>query len=109
MIKYDSTTNLTADIGESFVKTLTSGTWNLVKSGEGTLVGILVSSHTSGTIEVRDGKTFTGAGLVFGTLTLVADASNTSLNRLISFGGAKFGSGIMVYLGGTTVATALYR
>lgn len=109
MIIYDSATNLSADTGEHFVKTLTSGTTTLVKSGAGTLYGILVSSHTSGTIEVRDGTALATGDVKFGTITLIADASVTSHDRMIYFGGARFSTGIFVYCAGTTVATALYR
>jgi len=109
MIIYDSTTNLSADTGEHFVKALTSGTTTLVKSGNGTLYGILVSSHTSGTIEVRDGLTLAAGNVKFGTIALIADASVTTNDRMIYFGGARFSTGILVYCAGTTVAQALYR
>lgn len=108
-IIYNSTTNLSADTGEHFVKALTSATTTLVKSGNGTLYGILVSSHTSGTIEVRDGLTLATGDVKFGTITLIADASKLSDDRMIYFGGARFNTGIFVYCGGTTVAQALYR
>jgi hypothetical protein len=109
MIIYDSTTNLSADTGENFVKALTSATTTLVKSGNGTLCGILVSSHTSGTIEVRDGLTLAASDVKFGTITLIADASKVSDDRMIYFGNARFSTGILIYCAGTTVAQALYR
>lgn len=106
---YNSTTNLVADDGESFIAPLTSGTTTLVKSGNGTLNGIFVSSHTSGTIEIRDGLTLAASDVKFGTITLIADASLTGNDRLISFAGARFSTGILIYCAGTTVATALYK
>jgi hypothetical protein len=106
---YNSTANLVADDGEYFTKALTSATTTLVKSGNGTLYGILVSSHTSGTIEVRDGLTLATGSLKFGTITLTADASVTTHDRMIYFGGARFSTGIFVYCGGTTDAVALFR
>ena len=106
---YNSTTNLVAEEGEHFVKALTSGTTTLVKSGNGTLYGILVSSHTSGTIEVRDGLTLATGDVKFGTITLTADASITTRDRMVYFGGARFSTGILIYCAGTTVASALYR
>jgi hypothetical protein len=105
---YNSTTNLVAEEGEHFVKALTSGTTTLVKSGNGTLYGILVSSHTSGTIEVRDGLTLATGDVKFGTIALIADAS-AQHDRIVYYGGARFSTGILVYCAGTTVAQALYR
>jgi hypothetical protein len=106
---YNSTTNLVAEEGEYFTKALTSGTTTLVKSGNGTLYGILVSSHTSGTIEVRDGLTLATGDIKFGTIALTADASLTSHDRIVHYGGARFSTGIFVYCAGTTNAVALYR
>lgn len=104
MIVENSTLGLTADNGESFIfRTATSSTAHVVKTGNTTLNGIVVNSHTSGTIEIRDGAAFVGGTLKFGTLTLGAT------ERFIPLFGARFSAGLVVSLGGTIDVTVLYR
>ena len=100
---HDSTLNLTADVGESFVKNLTTATAHVVKTGNVTLNGIVVNSHTSGTIEIRDGTAFVGGTLKYGTLTLAVG------ERYISFFGARFSTGLIVSVGGTADITVHYK
>ena len=100
----NSTLGLVADDGESFIfRTATSSTAYVIKTGNAALNGIIVNSHTSGTIEIRDGAAFVGATLKFGTITLAAG------ERYIPFFGARFSSGLVVSLGGTIDVTVLYK
>lgn len=99
---FDSTQNLTAKDTESFVTNITTATATLVKSGNCTLNGIVVNSHSSGTVEIRDGLTNAG-NLKFGTITLGAS------ERFIDFRGARFSTGMVVSTGGTVDISVLYR
>lgn len=100
----NSTLGLTADSEQSFIYRISTGsTAYVVKSGNATLNGIVVNSHTSGTVEVRDGTAFVGATLKFGTITLGA------AERFIPFYGARFANGLVVSVGGTVDITVLYK
>ncbi len=100
----NSTLGLVAGDGESFIfRTATSSTAHVVKTGNTTLNGIVVNSHTSGTIEIRDGVAFVGGTLKFGTIA-VATGPQT-----INFFGARFAAGLVVSLGGTIDVTVLYK
>lgn len=100
----NSTLGLVAGEGESFIfRTATSSTAHVIKTGNATLNGIVVNSHSSGTIELRYGTAFVGGTLKFGTLTLAVG------ERYIPFYGARFSSGLVVSLGGTIDVTVLYK
>lgn len=100
----NATLGLVAGDGESFVfRTATSSTAHVVKTGNTTLNGIIVNSHTSGTIEIRDGAAYVGGTLKFGTITLAAGPN------FINFFGTRFASGLVVSLGGTIDVSVLYK
>lgn len=103
MIVDNTTLGLVADNGESFIARLTTATAYVVKTGNATLNGIVVNSHTSGLIEIRDGTAFVGATLKYGTLTLGAT------ERFIPFFGARFTNGLVVSVSGTIDCTVHYK
>ena len=67
----------------------------LVVTGAGELIGIIINSHTSGTIKIWDSLTATGS-VVCETITLAAG------ERWIPLFGASFGTGCYVTIGGTS-------
>jgi len=99
----NTTLGLVADDGESFIYRATTATAHVVKTGNATLNGIVVNSHSSGTIEIRDGAAFVGGTLKFGTLTLAVG------ERFIPCFGARFSAGLIVSVGGTADLTILYK
>lgn len=101
MTSYSSTKNLTAQDNEYFYANLSAGT-ALVKSGNGSLGGITINSHTNGTIEIRDGLTAAGS-LIFGTMTFATAERNIELR------GTRFGTGCFVTVGGTADITIQYK
>lgn len=107
MIVENSTLRLTADNGESFIARLTTATAHVIKTGDTTLNGIVIGSHTSGTIEIRDGTNFVAGTLKFGTMTLSAIA--TTGERFIPFFGARFSQGLIVSVSGTIDISVLYK
>lgn len=110
MIVVDTTQGLTADDGESFATRVTSSTFTVIKTGNATLNGIMINSHSSGTIELRDGASVNpavSATIRFGTMTLSAVA--TTGERYIDFFGARFSTGIVLYAAGTVDLTVLYK
>lgn len=108
MIVNNSTLGLTADNGESFIANLTTATVFLIKSGNSTLNGIVINSHSSGTVTIFDHNARNYAGTVkFGTMTFSAVA--TTGERFIPFFGARFSTGIVAYCTGTVDITVLYK
>ena len=103
----NSTLGLVADDGESFIYRATTATAHVIKTGNTTLNGIIIGSHTSGTIEIRDGTNFVAGALKFGTMTLSAIA--TTGERFIPFFGARFKDGLVVSCGGTVDVSVLYK
>jgi len=103
----NATLGLVAGDGESFIYRATTATAHVIKTGNVTLNGIVVASHTSGTIEIRDGATFAAGTLKFGTMTLSAVA--TTGERFIPFYGARFKDGLVVSVGGTADISVLYK
>ena len=74
----------------------------LVKTGTGRAYGILINSHTGGTIKAWDNTS--GATTVFAdTITLAAD------ERFIPLLGATFGTGLYITIGGTANITVLFK
>lgn len=67
----------------------------LIKTGPGNLTGVIVSSHTSGTIKFWD--SLTAANTVLVDTYTYATGSQT-----ITFFGAKFTTGLFADVGGTT-------
>lgn len=74
----------------------------LVKTGNGSVKGIIVGSHSSGTIKLWDAVTATTPILV-NTMTLVAG------ERWIPLFGAEFNTGLFVTIGGTADITVVYN
>ncbi len=104
----NATLGLVADSEESFVANITSATLTLVKAGNATLNGIIINSHSSGTVTIYDHNVNTYVGAVkFGTMTLSTIA--TTGERFITFFGARFSTGILVYCTGTVDISVMYR
>jgi hypothetical protein len=74
----------------------------LVKTGAGTIKGIVIASHTSGTIKLWDAVTAAVPVLV-NTMTLVAG------ERQIHLFDANFTTGLYVTIAGTADITVIYN
>jgi hypothetical protein len=74
----------------------------LAKTGEGSVVGIVINSHTSGTIKLWDSLTAANTVLV-NTITLAAG------ERFIPFYNLSFSVGLYVTIGGTADITVVYQ
>ena len=85
-------------------KYLNGTTSQAVKSGAGTLYGIVVNSHTSGTIKVWD-NTSAATTVIFNTITFAA-GSGIVLNFPQ---GVSFNTGLYIEKGGTIDYTILYK
>ena len=72
-----------------------------VKAGFGTVKGIIVASHTSGTIKLWDALTATTPVLI-NTMTLAVG------ERWIPLFDATFNTGLFVTIGGTADITVVY-
>jgi hypothetical protein len=85
---------------------ITNGTAT-IKTSPGRLIGVIVNSHTSGTIKLFDqasGAAGTAVGpIICNTITLAAG------ERAIDFRGLKFGTGCIGTVGGTANLTFLYN
>jgi hypothetical protein len=82
-----------------FLNTTSSG---LVKTGDGTVHGVIVNSHSSGTIKFSNGTT--AVNDIMGTYTYPAGS------QVVNFGaGIKFTTGLFVTTGGTSNITILYN
>jgi len=83
-----------------FLNTTSSG---LVKTGSGSVRGVIVNSHTSGTVKFSNGTT--AVNDIMGTFTFPAAGS-----QVINFGsGVVFSTGLFVTVGGTANITVLYN
>lgn len=74
----------------------------LIETGPGTLQGIVINSHSSGTLKFWD-NTSAATTIIFNTITLAAG------ERWIPFFGAKFTVGCFLTIGGTADVTVLYN
>jgi hypothetical protein len=74
----------------------------LVKTGQGTVSGIIVASHSSGTIKLWDAVTAAVPVLV-NTMTLATG------ERYIPLYDANFTTGLYVTIGGTADITVVYN
>jgi hypothetical protein len=74
----------------------------LIETGQGTLQGIIINSHTNGTIAFKDALTNT-TPVIINTITLGAT------ERWIPFFGAKFTTGLYLVLGGTIDCTVIWN
>lgn len=83
-------------------KYLNGTTSQAIKSAAGTLYGIVVNSHTSGTIKLWDNTAGSGTVLL-NTITLTAGPN------FINFpSGISFNTGLFITVGGTIDYTILY-
>ena len=73
----------------------------LVYTGKGTLSGIVVGSHTNGTVEIYDGLTSAGTVLV-NTYTFPSGSS------VIDMMGIKFNTGLYITVGGILDIAVFY-
>jgi len=73
----------------------------LVKTGGGTVKGVVVNSHTSGTLKFWD-NTAGSTTVLFNTITLAVG------ERWIPLFDACFGVGLYLTIGGTADVTVLY-
>lgn len=74
----------------------------LIKGTTGVAVGVVINSHTSGTLKLWD-NTSAAATVLFNTLTFGAT------ERWIPFFGAKFTTGLFATVGGTADLTIIYN
>ena len=72
----------------------------LIATGPGVLVGLVVNSHSSGTVKFWD-NTSAATTVIFNTITLAAG------ERWIPFFGAKFTTGCYLTVGGTIDYTVI--
>lgn len=80
---------------------VTAGT-SLIKTGAGQLYGIIINSHSSGTMAFFDHTTNSGTKIC-NTITLAAGERNINLY------GVTFGTACTVAIGGTADVTIAYR
>lgn len=74
----------------------------LIKTGVGQVYGIIINSHTSGTLKLWDNTAASGTVLCE-TMTFAVG------ERFIPLLGATFGTGLFATIGGTANITILYR
>jgi hypothetical protein len=74
----------------------------LIKTGTGNLQGVIVNSHSSGTLKFWD-NTSGATTVIFNTITLAAG------ERWIPLFGAKFTTGCYLTVGGTADVTVVYN
>lgn len=73
-----------------------------VKTGAGRVHGVVINSHTSGTLKLWDNTAASGT-VMFETITFAAG------ERWIPFFGATFGTGLYATIGGTANITIMYN
>ena len=74
----------------------------LIETGPGTLQGVVVNSHSSGTLKFWDNTAGSGT-VIFNTITLGAS------DRWIPLFGSKFTTGCYLTIGGTADVTVIYN
>ena len=74
----------------------------LIKTGVGELKGIVINSHSSGTLKFWD-NTSAATTVIFNTITLAAG------ERQIDLGDIAFNTGLYLTIGGTADVTVVYR
>jgi hypothetical protein len=84
-------------------KYLNGTTSQAIKSAAGTLYGIIVNSHTSGTLKLWDNTAGSGTVLL-NTITFAAGPNFISLPM-----GVSFNTGLFATVGGTIDYTILYK
>lgn len=89
------------DIQQEAGKYLNGSTSQLVKTGAGVCVGVVVASSTTGTIKLWDSLTAANSVIVDTTAAITAPA-------YIKIG-AKFQTGLFITVGGTINYTVIYE
>lgn len=102
-VAHDDTDSLNVQNKCAYMNMSASG---LVKTGKGRLHGIIINSHTSGTVKVWD-NTSAATTVLCNTITFSAVA--TTGERFIPFFGATFNTGLYITVGGTADITVLYN
>lgn len=74
----------------------------LIETGQGTLQGVVINSHSSGTLKFWD-NTSAATTVIFNTITLAVG------ERWIPLFGAKFTTGCFLTIGGTADVTVIYN
>lgn len=74
----------------------------LVKTGSGKVVGVVINSHTSGTLKLWDAVTAT-TPVLFNTMTFAVG------ERFIPLFDAAFSTGLYATIGGTADITIVYK
>jgi hypothetical protein len=74
----------------------------LVKTGHGRIIGIVVNSHSSGTVKLWDSLTAANT-VLFNTMTLAVG------ERYINLFDVAFDTGLYVTIGGTADITVIYQ
>lgn len=74
----------------------------LVKTGAGTVKGIVINSHSSGTLKLWD-NTSAATTVLFNTMTFAAG------ERFVPLFDANFNTGLYATIGGTADITILYK
>lgn len=75
---------------------------NLVKTGPGNVQGVIINSHTGGTLKLEDALT--------DTTPIISNTINFGVTeRFIPFFGAKFTVGLYAVVGGTADLTLIYN
>lgn len=78
----------------------------LLKTGTGTVAGIIINSHTSGTVKLWDNTSAAGT-VICNTITFSAVA--TTGERFIPLFDLAFNTGLYVTIGGTADITVVYK
>ena len=95
--------NLQAVTESGLYKNITAST--LIKTGAGVVLGVIINSHTSGTLRLSDAVTSTTPNIT-GTITFAADGT---YDRFIPLFGARFVTGLYATVGGTANITIVYN
>lgn len=85
---------------ESLAKNLSSSA--VVKTAPGTVVGVVINSHSSGTLKLWDNTAGSG-NVLFNTISFAVG------EHYIDMFNAKFNTGLYATIGGTADITILYR
>jgi len=83
-------------------KALNLSASTLVKTGSGCVIGIVINSHTAGTLKLWDSLSATGT-VLNNTITFTAD------ERFIAVFGESFNVGLYATIGGTADITIVYQ
>ena len=94
------TSNLTFTTTSSKSKNISSS--GLIYSGRGVVVGVVINSHSSGTLLLSDSLT-TNTPIIFNTISFAVG------EHYINLFGATFNTGLYATIGGTADLTVCYN